>query len=270
MLNKWIQKIVRKLGYQKRPTKEDRNASYRLPHAAAIAEDFPKVQHFSMLSYLKLATLYEQVIYLDAQAISGALVECGVWKGGSVGMMALANLRFGKERRKIHLFDAFDDICEPDPKVDGIQAMEDIEQLLGEPAPTYSGQLTPIKGIYDSRGGHGTIAECRSLLVYQIGYDESAIAFHKGWFQNTLPEQVEQIDQIAMLRLDADWYESTKVCLEYLYDKVVPGGFVIIDDYGRYDGCKKAVDEFLEKRNIKTFLHFADYQGGECRYFIKN
>jgi len=78
--------------------------------------------------------------------------------------------------------------------------------------------------------------------------------------------QSKGIDNISILRLDGDWYESTKVCLDNLYDKVVDGGFIIIDDYGCYEGYKKAVDEFLRVRNINVFIN---YSSPACRYWIK-
>ena len=264
-----VDRILKKLGFEKTKTVEEIRDQYNLEYKDDIQKAYNIVYQHSMLSYLKLANLYEQVVYCTKNNISGDFVECGVWKGGAVGMMALALLNQNQDQRKIHLFDAFDDICEPDPSVDGQQAMEDIENLLGTKPDTYTGALKTIPGIYDSRGGHGTIAECKALVADKIGYPKELLLFHKGWFQDTLPKTVKTIEKIAILRLDGDWYSSTKVCLEYLYPKVIAGGFIIIDDYGRYDGCKKAVDEYLAKNKIKVFLNYSDFKGGECRYFIK-
>jgi hypothetical protein len=125
--------------------------------------------------------------------------------------------------------------------------------------------LVPLKGIYDQFGGHGTIDECRTLLERIIGYDGSQIHYHQGWFQETLPSQASAIKNIAILRLDGDWYASTKVSLDYLFEKVVPGGFVVIDDYGSYDGCRKAVDEFLARLEQPLFLNVVNSQ---IRYLI--
>ncbi|MBU4510223.1 TylF/MycF family methyltransferase [bacterium] len=82
-----------------------------------------------------------------------------------------------------------------------------------------------------------------------MGIDKKNIKMIKGWFQNTLPEYKNKIGKISLLRIDADWYESTKCCLENLYDNVIDEGFVVIDDYGTCFGAKKALDEFLEKKN---------------------
>lgn len=218
-----------------------------------------------MLTYVRLVTLYQQAVRCEKYGIQGSFIECGVWKGGAVGLMALANIRYGKERRHLHLFDAFDDICEPDVKVDGERALTDVRRYGGVEAGM-SGALKPIRGIYDAFGGYGSLEENRRLMEELIGYDADYLHYHKGWFQDSLPEASSQIGDIAILRLDGDWYASTKVCLDYLYDKVVFGGFIIIDDYGHYEGCKKAVDQFIERRKLKVFLNHVDYT---CKYWIK-
>ena len=222
---------------------------------------------YSMMPRINLQTLFEQAVYCEKKEIEGDFVECGVWKGGAVGIMAIANKQFGKRPRTLHLFDSFDDICEPDPKVDGEKALQDIKKFTGKNASEFTGTLKALKGIYNSHGGHGTIDICNNLLVKKIGYDSRKIIYYKGWFQDTLPTNAEGIEKIAILRLDGDWYESIKVCLEYLYDKVQKGGIIVIDDYGYYEGCTKAVDEFLLKRDIKTFLAYSNIG---CRYFVKN
>ena len=245
-------------------------------HADAfIGYDFPKeggeavqiAKNNSMMIPLNLFTLFEQAAYCEHKRIPGAYVECGVWKGGAVGVMAKANLDFGRERRELHLFDAFDNICWPVAELDGAKAIEDMAKYAGKTdVNEMHGQLEPIEGAYDFIGGHGTIDACKELLEQKLKYPPEKISYHKGWFQDTVPVDAEKIAEIAILRLDGDYYHSIKVCLDYLYDKVVKGGLVVIDDYGYYDGCTKAVDEFLDLRNIKTFL---SYSSPGCRYFVK-
>jgi len=186
---------------------------------------------------------------------------------GSVGLRALANLKHSNTTRHIHLFDIFDNICEPDPEIDGERAIKAVKELTGRKDLELQGRLKPIEGVYDSLGGKGTLDGNRYLLERLIGYDRNSIHYHKGWFQDTVPKDEDEIEKIAILRLDGDFYASTKVCLEYLYDKVVPNGLIIIDDYGTYEGCKKAVDEFRMKKNIHSFLH---YSNQDCRYWFKN
>jgi hypothetical protein len=224
------------------------------------------IRKFTMLPYVNLVTLYEQVLYCEKNNIRGAFVECGVWKGGATALMASANIKIGLERRNIHLFDAFEEICAPDIESDGVIAINEVKQILGDKA-LINGELTPLKGIYDAYGGPGNLAECQSLFENVVKYPSDKVFFHKGWFQETLPVESKKIESIAILRLDGDWYESTKICLRSLYDKVVPGGFIIIDDYGLYTGCKNAVDEFFTDRKISVYLNYSSWA---CRYIIKN
>lgn len=224
-------------------------------------------KNYSMMPHINLFTLFEQAVYCEKKSIEGAFVECGVWKGGAVGIMAKANLMYGTKRRHLHLFDAFNDIPAPNAAIDGERAIEDVKNLAGiEDKTKMEGQLIPMQGFYNKFGGAGTIDICKELLENKLGYDSKFIHFHKGWFQDTVPKSINEIGPIAILRLDGDWYESIKVCIENLYDQVVPCGIIVIDDYGYYEGCTKAIDEFLEKRGIKTFLSYSNIG---CRYFIK-
>jgi len=95
--------------------------------------------------------------------------------------------------------------------------------------------------------------------MFSTGYKQDNISFIKGKVEDTLP--FDKIERIALLRLDTDWYESTKHELETLYDKLVIGGVLIIDDYGHWNGAKKAVDEFIKDRKISLFLNRIDYTG---------
>ena len=112
----------------------------------------------------------------------------------------------------------------------------------------------------------GPIEDNRELLFQEIRYPEKKVHFHQGWFEETLPKDAPGIGKIALLRLDGDWYSSTKVCLDHLYSHVSKFGVVVIDDYGHWEGCRKAVDEFLAKLGSPVMLHHVDYTG---RYWIK-
>jgi O-methyltransferase len=240
-----------------------RKLGFRLEDEASDAVKVVRQQ--TMLPYVRLVTLYQQVAHCEAAQIGGAFVECGVWKGGSVGLMALANLKHGKSRRHLHLFDVFDDIPSPDIALDGARVIKHVETLVGRPIAS-DGRLAPIKGAYDFMGGYGSLAENRNLHEAVIGYPADHLHYHQGFFQEQVPAARGEIGPIAILRLDGDWYESTRVCLESLYDQVVPGGFVIVDDYGEYDGCRRAVDEFIAARIPGIYLHQVD---GSCIYLVK-
>ncbi|MCF6351474.1 MAG: TylF/MycF family methyltransferase [Cyclobacteriaceae bacterium] len=218
-----------------------------------------EVLDHTMVTLPALRNIIETTQYILDNAIGGSFVECGVWKGGSVALMAYV-LKKGSDYRPIHLFDAFDDICEPDAAVDGERA---ILEVGGKHNAT--GKLNALKGIYDVKGGHGDELKVQNLLTNSIGYPLEKLVFHKGWFQDTVP--MNTIDKIALLRLDGDWYASTKVCLEHLYDKVVDGGVIIIDDYYTYEGCSKAVNEFW---NLKKFKPFTIKVSNDCLFWIKS
>jgi len=269
MINKLFNLFGLQISYKKKASvisfHDDYDKKINYEYENEANELIKIVRKNTMLPFVNLVTLYEQVLFCETHNIEGDFVECGVWKGGAVGLMAAANLKLSKNRRDLHLFDVFDDICAPDEKVDGKRAINEMKQILGAAAGT-KGELLPQKGIYDSFGGHGTIDACNDLIKNKIAYPADNIIFHKGWFQDTLPADSKLIKKIAILRLDGDWYASTKICLDYLFDKVVPGGFIIIDDYGLYSGCRKAVDEFLHGKKEQYFFNYSSWS---CRYIIK-
>jgi O-methyltransferase len=224
-----------------------------------------RVRYHTMVTFSRLATNYQIAAHCENADIAGSFVECGVWKGGTSGLMAIASLLHGKRARDLHLFDSFDDLCQPDESLDGERAVREARDWAGQVGPL-TGALEPMHGFYDQMGGPGSVAECEDLIINQIGYPREHVHIHQGWFQDTLATSCEELGAIAILRLDCDYYRSTKYCLETLFDQVTPGGFVIIDDYGWYEGCRTAVDEVLASRPERYFLNHAD---ADCRYLIK-
>ncbi|MGA2192676.1 MAG: TylF/MycF/NovP-related O-methyltransferase [Nitrospirota bacterium] len=209
----------------------------------------------TMTSYERMVTLWQQVRYLDRANIPGALVECGTWRGGACGMMALSHMSHGKPpHRELHLFDSFEGLPEPDKDKDGGKAIELAEGRA-------EGSLSAIGCCV------GSLEENRRLMHEVIKYPESLTSYHVGWFQDTVPGFSRQAGPIALLRLDGDWYDSTKICLEAFYDLVVPGGIIVIDDYGYWSGCRRAVDEFVAKLDRLPFLNHIDIS---ARYIIKD
>lgn len=205
------------------------------------------LQAHAMVSLERLALLWQQVRYLDRYNIPGVFVECGVWRGGSCGMMALAhNASVKTPRRHLHLFDSFQGLPEPIAEVDGAAAVE----WAGGRA---SGNLRSIGQCVSP------LEDSRQLLEQQLGYPKSLIHYHVGWFQQSMAADAPLLGDIALLRLDGDWYESTKLCLQSLYPKVVKYGVVVIDDYGHWPGCRRAVDEFLAELGKPVMLHHVDY-----------
>lgn len=197
---------------------------------AEIKAAVSKVAGYTLVSWGRLASLWHQVAYLDRAGIAGALVECGVYRGGSTAMMALAHAaRVKPPVRQLHLFDSFEGVPEP-AAIDGARAHREFgracraERALAAPASV-----------------------SRELLTARCAYPESLIHYHVGWFEQTLMADRGTVGTIALLRFDGDLYESARVCLEQLYEQVAPGGIVVIDDYFQYEGCRRAVDEFMRK-----------------------
>jgi len=233
--------------------------------ADEIEAALTKVERHTMVTRHRLAATYQIAAFAEKVNLPGAFVECGTWKGGSSGMLALANLRHGTRPRELHLFDSFNDMCVPDETVDGPLAVAQARATPGLTGPL-DGSLRPMTGFYTPLGGHATPTDVRTLLVESLGYIDEYVHIHEGWFQDTLPTVRRGIGEIAVLRLDTDFYAGTRFCLEQLFDLVVDGGFVIFDDYGCYDGCKQAVDEFLATLSRPIFLNHIDAEG---RYIIK-
>jgi O-methyltransferase len=227
------------------------------PYPSDSIEFINRVAGHTMLSPQRLASLYDQVRFLEEKQLAGALVQCGVWRGGSAGVLALTNLAYGSQRRSIHLFDTFAGIPEPDIAVDGDRA---INEALATGVGT-TGKLQANPQMYTKMGRPvGQLDDCRSLLEDTLEYPAAYLHYHVGFFQQTLPAAACALGPIALLHLDGDWYASTKVCLETLYGQVIQGGLIVIDDYGAYEGCRRAVDEFLAQQDLKIYMHPVDHE----------
>ena len=192
---------------------------------------------YSSLLPPRLAALHRLSREIDKRSVPGDVVECGVYNGGSAAVMASVCTRSPLNRR-IWLFDSFEGLPRP-------------TRNDGDGAQDYTSWC------------HGDVAKVKTILQ-EFSIPESRLSIVKGWFQDTFP--AVQIPAIALLHIDADWYESVKLCLEKFYDSVQPGGFIVIDDYGHWEGARKATDEFLRARAPEVKLTRVDYTG---RYFRK-
>ncbi len=202
------------------------------------------VMPHSLVGWSGLEATYDAVTTINREKLAGSIVECGVAQGGCALLMALTDQR-QQGHRPFWLCDSFEGL--PDPT-----------------AEDYEGGATGSHASPLVRGSClGTIEQVSELLFNRHGLDRSRVTLVQGWFQNTLPGHAAAMGPIAILRIDADWFESVKCCLDNLFDLVVPGGFVIIDDYGSCFGARKAVDGFLGARGIPvTLVH--DRRGGCC------
>lgn len=214
-----------------------------LPRARAL---FAAKRH-TMTTPQRCRVLWDVCETVLRKNVPGALVECGVWKGGSAAIMGLA-IRHSAPSRPLHLFDSFEGLPQPGFQDGGAAALYSEGQAAGTLAPIHKCEAS--------------LVEVRSYLTEQLRLPEKQVHFHVGWFQNTVPADAPQIGSIAVLRLDGDWYESTRICLEHLYPLLSPGGVVILDDYYCWAGCRKATDEFRARQGITAQLHQIDGDSG--------
>ena len=191
----------------------------------------------TLVSAERLNNLFTLARRIEDEGVAGDVIECGVYNGGTAALLARFATR-SKMDRTVWLFDSFQGMPETTAS-DGAEAKDYVGQVLGN-------------------------VELVRKLVEQSGADMSRVRIMEGWFQDTFPKT--SIAEIALLNIDADWYESVKLCLETFYDRITPGGFVSIDDYGHWPGCRKAVDEFLAARQLPYKLQEVDYTG---RWFQK-
>jgi len=206
-----------------------------------------QVRPYTLTSNERLYTLVHAVRYLVKNNIPGDIVECGVWKGGSIMAAIKVFQGLNDTSRSMYLYDTFEGMVAPtenDTKIDGTNAREAFERYkINKDSSTWC---------------RSDIEEVREA-VFSTGYDRSKLHFVKGKVEETIPQVIPE--KIALLRLDTDWYESTKHELVHLFPRLVPGGVLILDDYGSWFGARKAVDEYLSENKVKIFLSRIDNTG---------
>jgi hypothetical protein len=202
-----------------------------------------EVRPWTMTSAERIYALIQAVRYVSAGAIPGAIVECGVWKGGSMAAIARTLLQLQDVKRDLYLFDTFKGMPEPTAK--------DID---------YSGKHAAevLKEDSGSRCADAPLERVKEVL-YGTGYPRERIHFVRGKVEDTIPASAP--DSISLLRLDTDWYTSTKHELVHLFPRLAQAGVIIIDDYGHWRGSREACDEYFAKNRIPILLNRIDYTG---------
>jgi len=198
---------------------------------------------FTMTGRERMYALWQGIRYIHRSGIEGDIVECGVWRGGSSLVAALALDQVG-DKRGMWLYDTFEGMAPPtDQDVD----------YSGRPAEQILAEIPRDPGA-DNVWAYATLEDVRQNMGLA---DSRAIEYVAGKVEDTIPARTP--DKIALLRLDTDWYESTRHELEQLYPLLARGGVLIIDDYGHWQGAKRAVDEFFDGR--PELLNRIDYSG---------
>jgi O-methyltransferase len=195
-----------------------------------------KVERYTMTSPERVSALRAAVEYVLMNKIPGDIVECGVWKGGSMMVCALTLLA-KSEWRDLWLFDTFEGMPPPkkvDIDLQGNKATQILEEVKAQAS------LDEVQKNIES-----------------TGYPSERVKFVNGRVEDTIPGSAPQ--RIALLRLDTDWYESTYHELVHMYPRLSPGGVLLIDDYGHWAGSRKATDQYFEEHGMHPLLHRIDY-----------
>ncbi len=212
-----------------------------------IADTIRAVRRNTLTSAARIAALCDAVRYIVENEIEGDLVECGVWRGGSMMAAALTLKRLGVLDRDIYGYDTYAGMPEPS---------------TSDSSSAYDGYSIHKRWQAHNRSGRAwagaSVDEVREAMD-STGYPAERVHLVKGMVEDTLPSEAPE--RLALLRLDTDWYASTKHELEQLYPRLVDGGILIVDDYGHYEGARNAVDEYFASRDERVLLQRIDWTG---------
>jgi len=197
-----------------------------------LGRDWPSKAH-SMIGNLRMSNVRQVTEYVIANHIPGDFIETGVWRGGACIMARAVFKAYGVHDRRVWVADSFCGLPEPNPKYTAD---------ANDKHHTYSELAISLEEVQANFAKYGLL--------------DDQVVFLKGWFSETLPQA--PIQTLAVLRLDGDMYESTMDGLVNLYDKVSPGGFVIVDDFGALQGCQQAILEFRASRGIEDAMQNID------------
>lgn len=203
---------------------------------------------YTMTSVERMYALFKAIKYLEEAGIDGDIVECGVWRGGSMMVVAHTLSSLGSTVRNLYLVDTYEGLPRPDEERD--------VDIWGNRA--IDGWLPRSVSEEKSHWAEASVEEVSANLL-STGYPAARLHFVKGLVERTIPDAAPE--RIALLRLDTDWYASTKHELEHLFHRLSLHGVLILDDYGHFKGARAAVDEFFQSRRIPILLHRVDYSG---------
>jgi len=214
--------------------------TYLIDMEKSFREIWDRVKNQTLISIERGYALYKAVEYLNHQANFSDFVECGVWKGGATILAAYTYMSMGQELPHLWLYDTFEGMTEPDDR--------DIISVSGQAVKERNPQGWWAVSLEDVQG-----------YLEETGYPMERVHFVKGDVSETL--KTCKPEKIGLLRLDTDWYASTKMEMEQLYPRLSAGGVLLIDDYGHFEGARTAVDEYFHKHHETPLLHRVDYTG---------
>jgi O-methyltransferase len=193
---------------------------------------------YTMTNVEKLYAVIMAARYVTRHEIPGAIVECGVWRGGSMHAIARTLDAMGAHERDLYLFDTYEGMTAPGPRD---------RRRDGRPAADLMASYDKTSRVW----AYASLEDVQEGFL-QVPYPEEKLHFIKGPVEQTIPSKAPE--RIAILRLDTDWYESTAHELAHLYDRLVPGGVLLLDDYGWWQGSREAVDEFIARTGARLYL----------------
>jgi O-methyltransferase len=242
-----IEELQRKAARQKAAARP-KPAARAKPKPKALPADYDDeskeiikaVRPYTMTGPDKLYALIQAVRYVTRHRIPGDIVECGVWRGGSMQAAARSLIAAGDTSRDLHLFDTYEGMPPPSDRDTRRSDERSAEELLAAESPENS-KVWAVATLEDVQQGFA-----------QVPYPAEKVHFVQGKVEDTIPGHAP--GQISILRLDTDWYESTRHELEHLYPRLSPGGVLLLDDYGYWEGAREAVDEFLEETGERLLL----------------
>jgi O-methyltransferase len=231
-----------------KPAPKPKPAAKPKPKPKALPADYDDeakeiiraVRPWTMTGPDKIYALIQAVRYVARHQIPGDVVECGVWRGGSMQAVARTLVSAGDTSRGLHLFDTYEGM--PPPTDRDVRRSDEraADELLATESPEES-KVWAVATLEDVQDGFS-----------QVPYPAERVHFVKGKVEDTIPGHAPE--RISILRLDTDWYESTRHELEHLYPRLAPGGVLLLDDYGYWEGAREAVDEFLEQSGERLLL----------------
>lgn len=247
-MKKTIKKSLAKLGYELRNLEADRYSREVIELGPEVMSfvDYVESESLTMASRFRLIATAMAVKHVVHHGIKGDFVECGVYRGGNA-ILAAKILDLYGEKRSVWLFDTFNGMTEPTEADKGIFSKRMAkdkwrETLDGEQSSWCLASLEEVK-----------------MNVSRAGLNFEQFRFVEGDVLSTLSPPPAELHQIAVLRLDTDWYESTRKELQSLYPRLERGGVLLIDDYGHWEGAKRAVDEYFGPD--RPFMSAVDYTG---------
>lgn len=239
-----IRGLLWRLGYDVVRRTDEHAVTYPPDFDADLVALCERVQPFTLTSPERIAALRDAVRHLVRAGVQGAFVECGVWRGGSMMVVALTLVDLGVDDRDLYLFDTFTHMPFP--------GEEDVD-LFGEPAADIYEEASTAEAFR-----YLPFEEVQAALA-GTGYPVERMHFVPGLVEDTIPGAAPE--EIALCRLDTDWYRSTAHEMEHLVPRIADGGVLLVDDYGHFMGAKQAVDEYFAARGTEVLLHRIDYSG---------